>query len=134
MAKAFQLYTIEKMMLIPDEHTPDQLNPGAMDQFGNESVIKKNEGIGEQGNEWADKEGFSANPYKMEDEKGERYLRESADIEDLPDEDDSKELEKTNKDRNAAVVDDNDTEEANDVIEDEDEQVPGYDIGRHKVQ
>ncbi len=36
-----------------DNSHPEQLNPGQIDQFGNEAVIKKNEGIGEQGNEWA---------------------------------------------------------------------------------
>ena len=38
-----------------------QVNPGDMDQYGNEAVIKKNQGISEQGNQWSDEEPIGIN-------------------------------------------------------------------------
>jgi hypothetical protein len=117
-----------------DKVPKDQLNPGQNDQFGNEVVIKKNEGISDQGNEWTDKETINADEKNILGKKAEKYIKDSADIEDLPEEDDIKEQEKINKTRNASVKDEKDGEEQDEVIEDKDEQVPGYDLGRNKVQ
>jgi len=113
---------------------PDQLNPGQNDQFGNEAVIKKNEGISDQGNEWADKESINDSEKNILGKKAEKYIKESADVEDLPEESDQQEAEEINKVRNASVADDDDGEDTDEVIEDEDEQLPGYDLGRNKVQ
>lgn len=63
-----------------------------------------------------------------------KIIKDSADIENLPEEIDKKETEKINKTRNAAVKDDKVADEPDEVLEDEAEKVPGYDLGRNKVQ
>jgi hypothetical protein len=103
------------------------VNPGDMDRFGNEAVIKKNEGIGEQGNQWSDEEPISKNSMEVLDEKAERYLRESGDIEDLPDQVDEEEADEL-------MQDDDDGENEDEVIERKEDYVPGFDLGRNKVQ
>lgn len=113
---------------------PDQLNPGQNDQFGNEAVVKKNEGISDQGNEWSDQEGIHEKGSIL-GEKAEKYIKDSADVEDMPEEEDEKaadasmEQQAISEKPAAAKGDDPD-----DVIEPEDEYVPGYDLGRNKVQ
>ena len=104
-----------------------QINPGDMDRFGNEAVIKKNEGIGEQGNQWSDEEPINVNSGGVLDEKAEKYLREAGNIEDLPDEKDMEEADKV-------MQDDDDGENEDDVIEKNEDYVPGFDLGRNKVQ
>ena len=104
-----------------------QINPGDMDQFGNEAVIKKNQGISEQGNQWSDEEPIGVNRRGVLGEKAEKYIRESGEIEDLPDEEDEIEEEKV-------MQDDDDGENEDDVIESKEDYVPGYDLGRNKVQ
>lgn len=113
---------------------PGQLNPGVHDQSGNEVQIKKNESISDQGNEWSDKEGLNIPGSEILGEKAGKYIKDSADIEDLPDEGDEKEAEEVIKEGNAKVVDDDDGEDEDEVIEDPDDYVPGYDLGRNKVQ
>ena len=99
-----------------------------------EVVIKKNEGISDQGNEWSDEEGITSKGGGVLGEKAEKYLKESADIEDLPEESDTEEAVNYEKNRQASVADDDDGEPAEDIIEDESEKVPGYDLGKNKVQ
>lgn len=76
-----------------DESTisTDQLNPGEKDKFGKEALIKKDEGISDQGNEWADEEGITQDRKNLLGKKAEKYIRDSGDIEDLPEESDLKE-------------------------------------------
>ena len=116
------------------EGAPDQLNPGQEDQFGQEVVIRKNEGISDQGNEWSDEEGITTKGSGILGEKAEKYLKESADIEDLPEESDTEEAINYDKNRSASVNDDDDGEDTGEVIEDEGEKVPGYDLGKNKLQ
>jgi hypothetical protein len=104
-----------------------QINPGDMDRFGNEAVIKRNEGISEQANQWSDEEPINAETSGVLGEKAEKYIRESGEIEDLPDEEDEQEAEKV-------MQDDDDGENEDDVIEPKEDYVPGYDLGRNKVQ
>jgi len=113
---------------------PDQLNPGQEDQFGQEVVIRKNEGISDQGNEWSDEEGITTKGSGVLGEKAEKYLKESADIEDMPEESDTEEAINYEKNRNASVNDDDDGEDTDEVIENENEKVPGYDLGKDKLQ
>lgn len=119
-----------------EEGTGTQLNPGENDSAGNEVVVKKNEGISDQGNEWsADEEGYNESSNEVLGEKAEKYLRESADIEDLPEEADSDHGDQTIK--NEAETDRRIAEEnenSDDVIEREEDYVPGFDLGRNKVQ
>lgn len=107
--------------------TSGQANPGDMDQYGNEAVIKKNRGINEQENEWSDEDPLPQNSSGILGEKAEKYLRESGEIEDLPDEKDAEEAERV-------MQDDDDGENEDDVIERNEDYVPGYDLGRNKVQ
>jgi hypothetical protein len=104
-----------------------QVNPGDMDQFGNEAVIKKNHGISEQGNQWSDEEPLPENSSGILGEKAEKYIKESGDIEDLPDEEDEEEADRV-------MQDDDDGEDEDDVIERNEDYVPGHDLGRNKVQ
>ena len=104
-----------------------QVNPGDMDEFGNEAVIKKNQGISEQGNQWSDEEPQPENSTGILGEKAEKYIRESGEIEDLPDEEDKEEAD-------SVIQDDDDGEDEDDVIERNEDYVPGHDLGRNKVQ
>lgn len=104
-----------------------QANPGDMDQYGNEAVIKKNHGINEPANEWIDEDSLPEGSTGILGEKAEKYLRESGDIEDLPDEKDAEDAE-------SVMQDDDDGEDEDDVIERNEDYVPGYDLGRNKVQ
>lgn len=113
---------------------PDQVNPGQTRQDGQEVVIKKNEGISDQGNEWSDEEGITSNESSVLGVKAEKYLKESANIEDLPDEADNKEAENFIKNRNASIAEGDNKEDTDEVIENEDEKVPGYDLGKNKLQ
>ena len=113
---------------------PDQVNPGQTHQDGQEVVIKKNEGISDQGNEWSDEEGITSNESSVLGEKAEKYLKESANIEDLPDEADSEEEANFIKNRNASIAEGDYKEDTDEVIESEDEKVPGYDLGKNKLQ
>lgn len=113
---------------------PDQVNPGQTRQDGQEVIIKKNEGISDQGNEWSDEEGITSNESSVLGEKAEKYLKESANIEDLPDEADNKEAENFIKNRNASIAEGDNKEDTDEVIENEDEKVPGYDLGKNKLQ
>jgi hypothetical protein len=103
-----------------------QANPGDMDQFGNEAVIKKNHGINEQANEWTDEDSIPQGSSEMISD-AEKYLKESGEIEDRPDETDAEEAERV-------MQDDDDGEDEDDVIERNEDYVPGYDLGRNKVQ
>jgi hypothetical protein len=114
-------------MQADNKNQSGQVNPGDMDQFGNEAVIKKNQGISEQGNQWSDEEPIGVNSGGVLGEKAEKYIRESGEIEDLPDEEDKVEAEKV-------MQDDDDGENEDDVIERKEDYVPGYDLGRNKVQ
>jgi hypothetical protein len=114
-------------MDINQQNQDGQVNPGDMDRFGNEAVIKRNEGIGEQANQWSDEEPISAGNTGVLGEKAEKYIRESGEIEDLPNEEDEQEAEKV-------MQDDDDGEDEDDVIESKEDYVPGYDLGRNKVQ
>ena len=112
-----------------------QINPGQTGQEGEEVTVKKNEGISDQGNEWTDQEGIHTGGKSILGEKAEKYIRDSADIEDLPEEQDEKDarkVEEENKERNSKVVDDGPEED--EVIERKEDYVPGYDLGRNKVQ
>jgi hypothetical protein len=60
-------------------------------------------------------------------EKAEKYIRESGEIEDLPDEEDEVEAENVMKD-------DDDGENEDEVIDRKEDYVPGFDLGRNKVQ
>lgn len=113
---------------------PDQINPGQTRPDGEEVVIKKNEGISDQGNEWSDEEGITSNQSSVLGEKAEKYIKESADIEDLPEEVDSEEAENFTKNRNASMAEGDTKEDTDEVIENEDEKVPGYDLGKNKLQ
>lgn len=104
-----------------------QVNPGDMDQYGNEAVIKKDHGISEQGNQWSDEEPIGVNSGGVLGEKAEKYIKDSGDIEDLPDEEEEEEADKV-------MQDDDDGEDEDDVIERKEDYVPGYDLGRNKVQ
>lgn len=112
----------------------DQINPGQSREDGQEVVIKKNEGISDQGNEWSDEEGITSNESSVLGEKAKKYLKESANIEDLPDEADTKEAENFDKNRNASIAEGDNQEDTDEVIENEDEKVPGYDLGKNKLQ
>src|SRR5688572_17109994 len=109
---------------------PEQLNPGQTDQFGNEVTIKKNEGISDQGNEWGDKEELP-NGEGVLGEKAEKYIREIADPEDMPEESDEEEKDRvmTENAPRDQMVDDDDGENKDEVIEDPKDYVPGYDLG-----
>lgn len=113
-----------------------QINPGETGQKGEEVTIKKNESISDQGNEWTDQEGIHAGNKGVLGERAEKYIQESADIEDLPDEEDEKKARKVeeqeNKEKNSKVV--GDQEEDDEVAERKEDYVPGYDLGRNKVQ
>lgn len=91
------------------EHQPHgQINPGQTDQEGKEVTISKTEGISDQGNEWANQEGNYADGEQILGEKAEKYIKESADIEDLPDDEDEKNaklVERSNKEKNSEVKD-----------------------------
>ena len=104
-----------------------QANPGDMDQYGNEAVIKKNHGINEQANEWSDENSLPQGSSGIPNEEAEKYIRESGEIEDRPDETDAEEAERV-------MQDDDDGEDEDDVIERNEDYVPGYDLGRNKVQ
>lgn len=112
-----------------------QVNPGQTDPAGNDITIKKNEGISDQGNEWSDEEGVHADGEVILGEKAEKYIKESGNIEDLPDEEDEKNAEtvqKSNKEKNSKVT--GDQKEEDEVVERKEDYVPGYDLGRNKVQ
>lgn len=111
-----------------------QINPGQTGQGGEEIIVKKNESISDQGNEWTDQEGIHTGSENILGEKAEKYIKDSADIEDLPEEEDEKNarIEKENKERNSKVVDDESAED--EVLERKEDYVPGYDLGRNKVQ
>ena len=113
---------------------PDQVNPGQTRGDGEEVVIKKNEGISDQGNEWSDEEGITSSESSVLGEKAEKYLKETANIEDLPDEADSKEEENFIRNRNASIAEGDNKEDTGEVVENEDEKVPGYDLGKNKLQ
>ncbi len=118
-----------------EEGPGTQMNPGQNDSSGNEVVVKKNEGISDQGNEWSDEEGYNESSNKVLGEKAEKYLRESADIEDLPEEADTDQADRTIKNEaetNRRIAEEN--ENSDDVIEREEDYVPGFDLGRNKVQ
>lgn len=112
---------------------PGQLNPGEVDQSGNPVNIKKNERISDQGNEWSDKDDLPQSE-GMPGVKAEKYLKETADFEDLPDEDYKQEANKGINEDTQNAFKANDEENRNDVIEDPEDYVPGYDLGRNKVQ
>lgn len=118
----------------PDE-SQEQINPGGTGRTGEEATIRKNEGISDQGNEWTDQEGIHTGSKGVLGEKAEKYIQDSADIEDLPDEEDEKNARKAeeqeNKEKNAKVVGDGKDDE---VVERKEDYVPGYDLGRNKVQ
>lgn len=100
-----------------------------------EETVSKKEGISEQENEWSDNEGIGANGERILGEQAERYIRNSANIEDLPDDEEvqkAKQVEEENKRKNAAVQDDQ--KEEDEVPERKEDYVPGYDLGRNKVQ
>jgi hypothetical protein len=104
----------------------EQVNPGDMDRFGNEAVIKKNEGLGEQGNKWSDEEPIANEGSAVLGEKAEKYMRESGDIEDMPEQVDEDELH--------TLLDESDKNDEDDVKERKEDYVPGFDLGRNKVQ
>ena len=115
----------------PDQH--GQVNPGQADGQGEEVTIRKNEGISDQGNEWSDEEGVHASSGEFLGEKAEKYIKDSANIEDLPGEDEQKEANKElekNEQTDAQAA----TDQTDDVVESEDDYVPGFDLGRNKVQ
>ncbi|MBE7172820.1 MAG: hypothetical protein INR73_19750 [Williamsia sp.] len=118
------------------QHQPHgQVNPGQIGQKGEEATIKKNESISDQGNEWSDQEGIHTDSKNVLGEKAEKYIRDSADIEDLPEEEDEKnarKVEEENKEKNSKVKDEG--KEEDEVIERKEDYVPGYDLGRNKVQ
>ena len=112
-----------------------QINPGETGQAGEEVTIKKNESISDQGNEWSDQEGIHTSSNGILGEKAEKYIKDSGDIEDLPDEEDernARKVEEENKEKNSKVVDNQPEED--DVVEKKKDYVPGYDLGRNKVQ
>ena len=118
------------------DRSHEQVNPGKSGQEGEEVTIKKDESISDQGNEWTDQEGIHAGSKSVLGKKAEKYIRDSADIEDLPDEEDEENVRKVeeeeNKEKNAKVVDDR--KEEDEVVEKKEDYVPGYDLGRNKVQ
>ena len=112
-----------------------QINPGETGQAGEEATIRKNESISDQGNEWSDQEGIHTGSKGILGEKAEKYIKDSGDIEDLPDEEDernARKVEEENKEKNSKVVDNQ--QEEDEVVEKKEDYVPGYDLGRNKVQ
>ncbi len=120
---------------LKENHPHGQVNPGQADETGKEVTISKREGISDQGNEWSDEEGIYDNSERILGEKAEKYIKDSANIEDLPDDDDVKNIrqtEESNKEQNSSVHDDKPEED--DVKERKEDFMPGYDLGRNKVQ
>ena len=112
-----------------------QINPGETGKAGEEATIKKNESISDQGNEWSDQEGNHTNSKGILGEKAEKYIKDSGNIEDLPSEEDdraARKVEDENKEKNSKVVDNQ--QEEDEVVEKQEDFVPGYDLGRNKVQ
>lgn len=119
----------------PKNYPHGQVNPGQADEQGKEITIGKREGISDQDNEWADQEGAHINSEHMLGEKAEKYIRDSANIEDLPEDEDverARTTEQENKQKNSSVQDSQ--KEEDDVPESKEDYVPGYDLGRNKVQ
>jgi hypothetical protein len=80
----------------------DSINPG-QETTGNQPISSKDKdtkepGIGDEGIEWSDENDLDAGKGQLLNEKADKYLREIADPEDLPDEEDFQQADEVIKD------------------------------------